>query len=80
MEKQETIVIYAVMHQQRTRLLDRPVSVDANACAAAREMQKFWHNVTKAGEVEYGPRFAGSFAQVKGDKNGGDIASSVYES
>lgn len=34
-------------------------------CAAAREMQKFWHNVTKVGEVKYG-----SFVQIERNRNG----------
>lgn len=38
-------------------------------CAAAREMQKFWYNVTKAGEVKYGPRGAGSFVQITRNGN-----------
>ena len=48
---------------------DEDVCLHCGLCAercptAAWDMQKFWYNVTKAGEVKYGPRGAGSFVQL----------------
>ncbi|HMS11356.1 MAG TPA: 4Fe-4S dicluster domain-containing protein, partial [Pyrinomonadaceae bacterium] len=55
---------------------DEDVCLHCGLCAercptAAWDMQKFWYNVTKAGEVKYGPRGAGSFVQLTRNGNGG---------
>ncbi len=54
---------------------DEDVCLHCGLCAercptAAWDMQKFWYNVTKAGEVKYGPRGAGSFVQLTRNGNG----------
>ncbi len=54
---------------------DEDVCLHCGLCAercptAAWDMQKFWYNVTKAGEVKYGPRGAGSFVQITRNGNG----------
>jgi hypothetical protein len=33
-------------------------------------MQKFWYNVTKAGEVKYGATTAGNLVQITTNKTG----------
>jgi NADPH-dependent glutamate synthase beta subunit-like oxidoreductase len=48
---------------------DEDVCLHCGLCAercptAAWDMQKFWYNVTKAGEAKYGPRGVGSFVQL----------------
>ncbi|MBX3265448.1 MAG: 4Fe-4S dicluster domain-containing protein [Acidobacteria bacterium] len=53
---------------------DEDVCLHCGLCAercptAAWDMQKFWYNVTKAGEVKYGPRGAGSFVQLTRNGN-----------
>jgi len=33
-------------------------------------MQKFWYNVTKAGDVKYGPNGNGAMVQIRRHRNG----------
>jgi hypothetical protein len=37
---------------------------------AAWDMQAFWYNVTKAGNVKYGPAVVGAFVQIERNGNG----------
>lgn len=53
---------------------DEDVCLHCGLCAercptAAWEMEKFWYNVTKAGEVKYGPSGEGSFVQIQRNGN-----------
>ena len=34
------------------------------------DMQAFWYNVTKAGEVKYGPEVTGNLVQIERNGNG----------
>jgi hypothetical protein len=38
-------------------------------------MQAFWYNVTKAGEVKYGPTVVGNLVQI--ERNGSAIGGSI---
>ncbi|MFN0279740.1 MAG: FAD-dependent oxidoreductase [Pyrinomonadaceae bacterium] len=54
---------------------DEDVCLHCGLCAercptAAWDMQKFWYNVTKAGEVKYGANGAGSMVQITRSGNG----------
>jgi ferredoxin len=54
---------------------DEDVCLHCGLCAercptAAWDMQKFWYNVTKAGEVKYGPNGSGSMIQITRNGNG----------
>jgi formate dehydrogenase (NADP+) beta subunit len=54
---------------------DEDVCLHCGLCAercptAAWDMQKFWYNVTKAGEVKYGPNGNGSMVQITRNGNG----------
>ena len=54
---------------------DEAVCLHCGLCAercptAAWDMQKFWYNVTKAGEVKYGPSVGGNFVQIERNGNG----------
>ena len=37
---------------------------------AAWDMQAFWYNVTKAGDLKYGPEVGGNFVQIQRNGNG----------
>ena len=59
----------------RVMVKDEDVCLHCGLCAercptAAWDMQKFWYNVTKAGEVKYGPTGAGSIVQITRNGNG----------
>jgi formate dehydrogenase (NADP+) beta subunit len=54
---------------------DEDVCLHCGLCAercptAAWDMQKFWYNVTKAGEVKYGPNGGGSMVQITRNGDG----------
>ncbi len=54
---------------------DEDVCLHCGLCAercptAAWDMQKFWYNVTKAGEFKYGPNGSGSMVQITRNGNG----------
>ena len=54
---------------------DEDVCLHCGLCAercptAAWDMQKFWYNVTKAGEVKYGANGSGSMVQITRNGNG----------
>ncbi|HEV8593167.1 MAG TPA: FAD-dependent oxidoreductase [Pyrinomonadaceae bacterium] len=54
---------------------DEDVCLHCGLCAercptAAWDMQKFWYNVTKAGEVKYGPTVVGNLVQIQRNGNG----------
>jgi formate dehydrogenase (NADP+) beta subunit len=63
----------------RVMVKDEDVCLHCGLCAercptAAWDMQKFWYNVTKAGEVKYGPNGNG-LVQIK--RNGGMVLSGI---
>ena len=54
----------------RVMVKDEDVCLHCGLCAercptAAWDMQAFWYNVTKAGEVKYGPTFVGNLVQIQ---------------
>lgn len=54
---------------------DEDVCLHCGLCAercptAAWDMQAFWYNITKAGEVKYGPTVAGNLVQIERNGNG----------
>jgi len=59
----------------RVMVKDEDVCLHCGLCAercptAAWDMQAFWYNVTKAGEVKYGPTVVGNLVQIKRNGNG----------
>ena len=59
----------------RVMVKDEDVCLHCGLCAercptAAWDMQKFWYNVTKAGQVKYGPNGSGSMIQLTRNGNG----------
>ena len=59
----------------RVMVKDEDVCLHCGLCAercptAAWDMQAFWYNVTKAGEVKYGPTVAGNLVQIERNGNG----------
>ncbi len=59
----------------RVMVKDEDVCLHCGLCAercptAAWDMQKFWYNVTKAGEVKYGPAVVGNLVQIQRNGNG----------
>ena len=70
--KQDLYVSGPVPQTARVMVKDEDVCLHCGLCAercptAAWDMQKFWYNVTKAGEVKYG---AGSTVQITRNGNG----------
>ncbi len=71
--KQDLYVSDPVPQTGRIMAKDEDVCLHCGLCAercptAAWDMQKFWYNVTKAGEVKYGATNGGSFVQI--ERNG----------
>jgi NADPH-dependent glutamate synthase beta subunit-like oxidoreductase len=59
----------------RVMVKDEDVCLHCGLCAercptAAWDMQAFWYNVTKAGEVKYGPTVVGNLVQLTRNGNG----------
>jgi NADPH-dependent glutamate synthase beta subunit-like oxidoreductase len=59
----------------RVMVKDEDVCLHCGLCAercptAAWDMQAFWYNVTKAGEVKYGPELVGTMVQITRNGNG----------
>jgi formate dehydrogenase (NADP+) beta subunit len=59
----------------RVMVKDEDVCLHCGLCAercptAAWDMQAFWYNVTKAGEVKYGPTVVGNLVQIQRNGNG----------
>jgi len=59
----------------RVMVKDEDVCLHCGLCAercptAAWDMQAFWYNVTKAGEVKYGPAVTGNLVQIQRNGNG----------
>ncbi|MGD9629213.1 MAG: FAD-dependent oxidoreductase [Pyrinomonadaceae bacterium] len=72
---QDLYVSEPVPQTARVMVKDEDVCLHCGLCAercptAAWDMQKFWYNVTKAGEVKYGPRGAGNLVQIQRNGNG----------
>lgn len=49
---------------------DREFGLGKDFPTAAWDMQAFWYNVTKAGEVKYGPEVVGDLVQIQRNGNG----------
>jgi NADPH-dependent glutamate synthase beta subunit-like oxidoreductase/ferredoxin len=59
----------------RVMVKDEDVCLHCGLCAercptAAWDMQAFWYNVTKAGEIKYGPTMVGNVVQITRNGNG----------
>ena len=59
----------------RVMVKDEDVCLHCGLCAercppAAWDMQAFWYNVTKAGEIKYGPTVVGNLVQIERNGNG----------
>jgi formate dehydrogenase (NADP+) beta subunit len=59
----------------RAMVKDEDVCLHCGLCAercptAAWDMQAFWYNVTKAGELKYGPTVVGNLVQIQRNGNG----------
>ncbi len=59
----------------RVMVKDEDVCLHCGLCAercptAAWDMQAFWYNVTKAGEIKYGPTVVGNLVQIQRNGNG----------
>ncbi len=72
---QDLYVSEPVPQTARVMVKDEDVCLHCGLCAercptAAWDMQKFWYNVTKAGEVKYGPNGNGSIVQITRNRNG----------
>ncbi len=66
---QDLYVSEALPQTKRIMVKDEDVCLHCGLCAercptAAWDMQKFWYNVTKAGEVKYGPSGSGNLVQI----------------
>jgi formate dehydrogenase (NADP+) beta subunit len=62
----------------RIMVKDEDVCLHCGLCAercptAAWDMQAFWYNVTKAGDVKYGPTVVGNLVQIQRNGNGAKI-------
>ncbi len=72
---QDLYVSETLIQTPRIMVKDEDVCLHCGLCAercptAAWEMEKFWYNVTKAGEVKYGPAAVGNFVQIERNGNG----------
>lgn len=72
---QELYVSDAVPQTARVMVKDEDVCLHCGLCAercptAAWDMQAFWYNVTKAGQLKYGPTVVGNVVQITRDANG----------
>jgi formate dehydrogenase (NADP+) beta subunit len=59
----------------RVMVKDEDVCLHCGLCAercptAAWDMQAFWYNITKAGEIKYGPTVVGNLVQIQRHGNG----------
>ncbi len=73
---QDLYVSETLVQTGRIMAKDEDVCLHCGLCAercptAAWDMQKFWYNVTKAGEVKYGPTVVGNLVQIERNGNGG---------
>ncbi len=75
--QQDLYVSETLPQTKRIMVKDEDVCLHCGLCAercptAAWDMQKFWYNVTKAGEVKYGANGSGSIVQItrSGDGTG----------
>ena len=76
--KQDLYVSDPVPQTGRIMAKDEDVCLHCGLCAercptAAWDMQAFWYNITKAGEVKYGPTVVGNLVQIQRNGNGGAI-------
>lgn len=67
--KQQDIYVADGLKTGRVMVKDEDVCLHCGLCAercptAAWDMQAFWYNVTKAGEVKYGPTVVGNLVQI----------------
>jgi formate dehydrogenase (NADP+) beta subunit len=72
---QDLYVSEALPQTARIMVKDEDVCLHCGLCAercptAAWDMQAFWYNVTKAGEVKYGPTVVGNLVQIQRNGNG----------
>ncbi len=75
---QDLYVSEPLIQTKRIMVKDEDVCLHCGLCAercptAAWDMQKFWYNVTKAGEVKYGANSSGSMVQITRNENGGKV-------
>ncbi len=66
---QDLYVSEALPQTKRIMAKDEDVCLHCGLCAercptAAWDMQRFWYNVTKAGDVKYGPTVVGNLVQI----------------
>jgi len=67
--KQQDIYVADGLKTGRVMVKDEDVCLHCGLCAercptAAWDMQAFWYNVTKAGELKYGPTVVGNLVQI----------------
>ncbi len=72
---QDLYVSAALPQTGRIMAKDEDVCLHCGLCAercptAAWDMQKFWYNVTKAGEIKYGPSVVDNLVQIERNGNG----------
>ena len=73
--KQDLYVSEPVPQTGRIMAKDEDVCLHCGLCAercptAAWDMQAFWYNVTKAGDIKYGPTMVGNLVQIQRNGNG----------
>jgi ferredoxin len=74
-QTQDLYVSDILPQTSRVMVKDEDVCLHCGLCAercptAAWDMQKFWYNVTKAGEIKYGPSVVGNLVQIERNGNG----------
>jgi ferredoxin len=72
---QDLYVSEPLIQTPRIMVKDEDVCLHCGLCAercptAAWDMQKFWYNVTKAGDVKYGPNGNGAMVQITRNGSG----------
>jgi len=72
---QDLYVSETLVQTKRIMVKDEDVCLHCGLCAercptAAWDMQAFWYNVTKAGEVKFGPTMIGNIVQITRNGNG----------
>ncbi|PYS86010.1 MAG: glutamate synthase [Acidobacteria bacterium] len=72
---QDLYVSETLPQTKRIMVKDEDVCLHCGLCAercptAAWDMQAFWYNVTKAGEVKFGPTMIGNMVQITRNGNG----------
>src|SRR5436190_4003672 len=72
---QDLYVSETLLQTKRIMVKDEDVCLHCGLCAercptAAWDMQAFWYNVTKAGEVKFGPTMIGNMVQITRNGNG----------